>query len=168
MIIIEDLNVTDIVVPISEDVAYLVESGGTAVTQVRITMKEKVVGTLIDGVTLIFADNNPSDDTITRDLGSWFDDGFAVGMNITVTGTTTNDGTFVITGLTEKVITTTDTLADQTTADGAVVGNIPDTDWFVHETVDSTNKYTVIEVSPTALRFVKTGGTGTVRAWVRT
>ena len=156
MIIIEDLNVTDIVVPISEDVAYLVESGGTAVTQVRITMKEKVVGTLIDGVTLIFADNNPSDDTITRDLGSWFDDGFAVGMNITVTG------------LTEKVITTTDTLADQTTADGAVVGNIPDTDWFVHETVDSTNKYTVIEVSPTALRFVKTGGTGTVRAWVRT
>lgn len=52
---------------------------------------------------LTFADANP--DTITRASGSWVDDGFQEGDQITVEGSADNNGTFTIAGLTATVIT---------------------------------------------------------------
>jgi hypothetical protein len=170
MIIIEDLDVTDTIVPIAEDASYIVDSGGTASTEVRITMKEKVIGNLISGVSVTFSDNNPSADSITRTKGSWIDDGFDVGMILTITGTTSNNGSFTIATITDLVITLIggDVLANEVGA-ASIAGNIADADWFVSETVaGGAYSYKLFEMSPTGLRFVKVSGTGTTRIWVRT
>lgn len=53
--------------------------------------------------TLAFANANP--DTITRGSGSWITDGFKVGMTITVTGSTSNNGVYTIAALTATVLT---------------------------------------------------------------
>ena len=52
---------------------------------------------------LTFADANP--DTITRSAGSWITDGFVVGMDIVIDGSSLNDGTYKIASLTATVIT---------------------------------------------------------------
>jgi hypothetical protein len=46
-------------------------------------------------------------DTIARNTGNWFDDGFRAGMSVTIDGTNaaTNDGTFVIDTLTSVLMT---------------------------------------------------------------
>lgn len=43
--------------------------------------------------------------TITRTLGSWINDGFAVGMSVVTTGSTSNNDTLVITALSATVMT---------------------------------------------------------------
>ena len=172
MIIIEDLDVVDVVVPISEDAAYLVAVPAATTVDVHITMKEKVVGSMISDAVVSFTENTPSDDTITRDKGSWIDDGFGVGMDLTVSGSVSNDATYTIAAVTDLVITldTGDDLADEPDVAGVTItGAIVAGDWFVHETVTAgTHSFQSLEVSPTALRFERTAGTGTVRAWVRT
>ncbi len=60
---------------------------------------------------LVFA---ASGDTITRSGGSWLDDGFAVGDNVTVDGSVANDGTRIITVLSATVMTFASGLADET------------------------------------------------------
>jgi len=170
MIILEDLNAVDIIVPIAEDANYLVSVPAATTMDVRITMKEKVVGTLINGVSITFADNNPSADSLSRTKGSWIDDGFAVGMILTVTGTTLNNGTYTIASLDALVITLDggDVLADEAGA-ASIVGNIAAADWFVHETIAASNhSYKVFEISPTAFKFTRATGTGVCRVWVRT
>jgi len=54
--------------------------------------------------TLTFGDNGASPDTITRNRGSWIDEGFAVGDSFTIAGTSSNDGTYTITALTATVL----------------------------------------------------------------
>lgn len=53
--------------------------------------------------TLTFADGAP--DTLTRASGSWLADGFAVGDIVDVTGTASNDGSYLVTALTALVMT---------------------------------------------------------------
>ncbi len=60
---------------------------------------------------LVFA---ASGDTITRSGGSFLDDGFAVGDSVTVDGSASNDGTRIITVLTDTVMTFASGLADET------------------------------------------------------
>ncbi len=57
-------------------------------------------------------------DTITRDSGSWIDDGFLVGQTITVSGTTANNGTYTINSVTDTCITLNpnERLSDETVA----------------------------------------------------
>ncbi len=55
-------------------------------------------------MTLTFGDNGASPDTITRNSGSWLDDGFRVGDSITITGTASNNVTKTITALTATVL----------------------------------------------------------------
>jgi hypothetical protein len=58
--------------------------------------------------------------TITRSAGSWLDDGFVVGMHVTVLGTTSNDGaTGPITTITDTVLTFAAGLADEADVEGA-------------------------------------------------
>lgn len=55
--------------------------------------------------TLTFGDNGASPDTISRNRGSWLEDGFRVGDSVTISGTASNDGTYTITVLTGTVLT---------------------------------------------------------------
>jgi hypothetical protein len=52
-----------------------------------------------------FAEVSTTGDTITRAAGSWFDDGFAVGMTFAVTGSVSNNVTGVIANLSATVMT---------------------------------------------------------------
>lgn len=61
------------------------------------------------------------DDTITRSSGSWVDDGFAVGLTVTVAGTDSNDVTGEITALTDTVMTLDTALADEGPVGGCSV-----------------------------------------------
>ncbi len=60
-----------------------------------------------------FADSDP--DTITRDAGSWTADGFRPGDVVVVGGTASNDGTFVVDGVSALVLTLS--AADSLTAE---------------------------------------------------
>lgn len=55
--------------------------------------------------TFTYADNDPSPDTITASSGSFVTDGFAAGMYVTVSGTTSNDGTYQISTVTASTLT---------------------------------------------------------------
>lgn len=59
--------------------------------------------TATGGRTLTFADANP--DTITASSGSFISDGYVHGMALTVTGTTSNNGTYIINTVGATVIT---------------------------------------------------------------
>lgn len=80
---------------------------------------ETVLATLVSQPTLTFANVA---ETITRNRGSWLDDGFRVGDTVTISGTASNDGTGVIQTLTALVMTldTGDVLADETIKIGDV------------------------------------------------
>lgn len=81
--------------------------------------------------TLAFANANP--DTITRNTGSFVDDGFAAGMSVTVAGSTGNNGTYTIASLTATVITlvTGDSLTVEAAAAGrTLTGEETETTWI--------------------------------------
>lgn len=162
-------DVVDEVIVTSQDATYLV-SGGSGNADIKITLNENVQGILFSGVELTFADNDPSDDTITRNKGSWIDDNFEAGMTITITGTASNNNSFLIADVTDLVLTMDNAVALTDEADvvpTSAVGNIADADWFLHEQVTAGNhKYTVFENGPTGIRITRTSGSG-VKAWVR-
>ena len=172
MIILEDLDVSTFIVKTAEDCSYLYDCGGTATCAVSMTMKDRInASDEVTGVVLVFSDNGGSDDTITRDKGSWLENDFRVGMLLTIADTVSNNGTgIVITGVTDKVLSVaTGSLADETTDVDAHTTSavIPDTDWVPYEAITAAAKgHTVVEMSGTGLKFVK-GGSGTVRIWVR-
>jgi hypothetical protein len=75
--------------------------------------------------TLTFAEVGATGDTITRSIGSWITDGFAVGMVVTVAGSVSNNVTGRIASLSATVITfdTTDLAAEATVPSCTVVGS---------------------------------------------
>lgn len=81
------------------------------------------VARMAAGTSLTFAEVGSGTDTVTRATGSWIGEGFAVGDTVTFSGTGgTNDVSGLITVLTATVMTVSVDLADQTTANAAVVG----------------------------------------------
>lgn len=87
--------------------------------------------------TLTFAEVGATDDTITRSVGSFIDDGFAVGDVVTVAGTTLNNVTGRIKALSATVLTFDGTdLAVEVTAAG--VGSIVASNGFVFAEVGAT------------------------------
>lgn len=73
-----------------------------------------------------------SADTITRNTGSWVTDGFKVGMQITIDGTSSNDGTHTVVTVTPTVLTVGNTLADEANVDAAdftITGSEPLSTW---------------------------------------
>ena len=87
--------------------------------------------------TLTFAEVGATDDTITRSVGSFIDDGLAVGDVVTVAGTTLNNVTGRIKALSATVLTfdTTD-LAAEVTAAG--VGSIVASNGLIFAEVGAT------------------------------
>ena len=76
-----------------------------------------------------FNDNNPSADTIVRSTGSFIDDGYLPLMDVTVTGSTSNNDTFKIAegGVTASTLTldSTETLTDESNAAGVSILGVP-------------------------------------------
>lgn len=87
--------------------------------------------------TLTFAEVGGTGDTITRSTGSWIDDGFAVGMFFTVSGSVSNNVSDKIASLSATVITLGST---DLAAEGPVAG--------------------VVVVASPAITFAEVGGTG--------
>ncbi|HQY59803.1 MAG TPA: hypothetical protein PK141_00275 [Polyangiaceae bacterium] len=87
--------------------------------------------------TLTFAEVGATDDTITRSVGSFVDDGLAVGDVVTVAGTTLNNVTGRIKTLTATVLTfdATDLVAEVTAAG---VGSIVASNGFIFAEVGGT------------------------------
>lgn len=170
-VIREFLNVTDQVVVTPLDASFIVQNATLSTLEVRITMKDKVLGTFINvGVTLQFVDGGVGNDTLVRDKGSWIDEQFDVGMILTISGSASNDGsTYTITAISDKTLTfATGTVTAEADATGvSITGNIPDTDWIVHETFGAgVDGFRYIENCGTGLRFVH-GGSGVSNVWVR-
>lgn len=169
----EFLDVTDQVIKTPQDVSYIVDCGGTAAASVSITLKEQVQGNFVGAnVSLEFVDGAAGDDTLTRNRGSWIDDGFGIGQTLTITNTVSNNfATYVITAIDALTLTfATGTVAAEVVAGDAVVivGDIAVADFVVYETIAAgLKKFTYVEGSGTGLRFLKTGGTGTIRVWVQ-
>jgi hypothetical protein len=70
--------------------------------------------TIVASPSLTFAEVGATGDTVTRNKGSWLDDGFRVGDSITFAGTASNNVTGAIAALTATVLTfgTTDVVAE--------------------------------------------------------
>lgn len=62
--------------------------------------------------------------TITRDTGSWLDDGFVIGDWVTVTGTASNNVSGFISALSATVLTIGAVLANETTSAATVIGSM--------------------------------------------
>jgi len=79
----------------------------------------KVGTTIINGFTF-----TATADTITRDQGSWIDDGFKLGDTIkAVTTSATNDGTYTVSNITDTVLTCSGAgFTNQVDGDAIVVG----------------------------------------------
>ena len=159
-----------------DQVSLAIRTGAGTTIQVQITLEEKPLAALEDSIwkpELIFGDNGGSDDTITRNKGSWIADGFAVGQLLTITNTVSNNVIDVaVTAVTEKVLSvTTGSFADETVAEGNTVtidGSIPDADWLVYDTVAAASDYfTTFEYGPTAIRLFRASGSATCKAWLR-
>ena len=168
----EYLNTETIVVKTPQDTTYIVKCGGTATIDVSITLKEQVIGAYIGAnVTLEFVDGGGSDDSLTRNRGSFIDDGFGVGMTLTIANTTSNDGAaYVITGITADTLTfATGTITAEVITDDTVTidGAIAIADFVPYESIAAgLSTFTYIEGSGTGLRFVK-GGAGVVDIWIQ-
>ncbi|KKM68032.1 hypothetical protein LCGC14_1465010 [marine sediment metagenome] len=86
---------------------------------------------------------------LTRDAGSWLDEGFAVNQTVTLGGSASNDGPLTITAVTALVITVAETLVaegSQTDLTLTATGELPTgldllTDYFVG--VIDANTYTL-------------------------
>jgi len=85
--------------------------------------------------TLTFA---ASGHTITRNRGSWIDDGFKVGDSVTTTGTVSNNGTATITALSATVMTFGSGLTDETIGSFGVLITATETAVNWRSSIDST------------------------------
>ncbi len=91
----------------------------------RAAKMSRVKAVMTGTPSLTFAEVGATGDTITRDVGSWITDGFAVGDVITVTLSASNNVTGPIASLSATVITlgTTDLVAEVTAAAKVVASN---------------------------------------------
>lgn len=72
---------------------------------------------------LTFSDVGATGDTIVRSAGSWLADGFLLGDHITVAGTVSNNGSYVIDAINATTITLdAETLTDETLTGATVTG----------------------------------------------
>lgn len=159
------------------DVAQYIFSIPAASTyRVDTTLEQDVIATFDNlGVTLTFDENTPSDDTITRDKGSWVDEHFVVGMTVTIAGSVSNDGSYTIDTVTDTVITldSGDDLADETilATDTVTVDGLYDNDivWteYVAATAGADKSYKQIDPAPNGVRFVRTVGSNDATVWIK-
>lgn len=154
----------------------MVETDVLTDADIYVTFVDSPLSELVDTIRkpkITFADNDPSNDTITRENGSWIADGFRAGHEIVIANTGSNDGTYTVDSVSELVLTldAADTLTDEEVAAGSnieITGSIPDADWKIEQTVPvETTEIITFEYGPKALRVTRRTGTGDVNLWVR-
>ena len=72
-------------------------------------------GPVLAGSPGVIIDETGGVDTLTRDAGSWLDEGFAVNQLVTLGGSASNNGVFTITIVTALVITVAEAVTDEGT-----------------------------------------------------
>lgn len=87
--------------------------------------------------------------TITRTLGSWLNDGFAVGMSVVTTGSTSNNDTLVITALTATVMTFAAGVVNEGPLPSSTVSIVQSETYTAHVSAASA-AYASIAASPRA------------------
>lgn len=82
----------------------LVEGGGdNDRARWEVTEDTTLVSTVLSTGDLTFTDVTGGDDTIDRTTGSWFDDGVAIGTQLTIAGSASNDQVVEVTGVLSAV-----------------------------------------------------------------
>lgn len=130
-------NITAVIASLSATVITL----GTE----DLTPETTTASTIVAYPTLTFAEVGASGDTITRNRGSWLDDGFRAGDTIAISGTASNNVTGAITGATATVLTmgTTDLNPEVIrTSVANVTGVLLATDWMAALDADYTAQIT--------------------------
>jgi hypothetical protein len=167
----------DEIVVVEDIVNFIVKVPAATTAEVRYSLEQWIKATYLTAASspevLVFSDTG-GDDTLTRTVGSWEDEHFVTGMNMTVTGTTSNNSTFLIKSVSEKAITfdTAVTLTDETInlPTGVVINGLYDdaSVWMTGiSIVASSDVFKQLEYAPNALRFVRTSGAGDVVVWVK-
>ena len=110
-------------------------------------------------------------DTITRTTGSWIDDGYKVGTNISITGSVSNNGSTSVTGVADLVLSTGGALTTETNVAATVSQNNADPgDWVVDESLGFTPQYvglilSGIDAGSEDTILYNTNPTGSTGAW---
>jgi len=168
-----NITTETVIVPVSDIINYILKITGTATFNVDYTLEKYVQSSAVldSTTTLTFADVNP--DTITRSKGSWIADEYVAGMTATITGTTSNNVSYLIATVTEKVLTldagaavTAETITDSSGV--TIIADIPAASWLTdHTAVDAAgSEFIVLEFAPTAIRFSRSAGTGSADLWL--
>jgi len=158
-----------IIIPTADIVSYIIKITSAGSFDVSYTLAPCVQGNLTPDAagTLTFGDNDP--DTITRSKGSWIADRFVPGMTVAITGTTSNNASYLIDSVTESTLTLDvgETAAAEVITDSSgvvMVADIPASWWMVHHTT-SVDEFVSFEWGPTGIKI--SGGTGTADIWVK-
>ena len=93
----------------NSDVEFSVGFNGTKteVSHTVVTQQGDAVQAVAENATMVAGtvlNYNIGPNEITRTTGSWIDDGFVNGMQLEITGSSTNDGTYSVTGVTATTI----------------------------------------------------------------
>lgn len=109
--------------------------------------------------TISFNDNGANPDTITDSAGGFTAAGFAVGQEITISGSATNDGTYTIAAVTDTVITLIDDdeLATEAVGSAIVIKDAAEGTWAQARFLTSGTRSVVIN----GQAFTYTGGEST-------
>lgn len=119
IVLVGDITTDDILQDVIDEIdAYETASGRHS--RVIVQLREPYPDCAMQGEPAD-VDFSAAADTITRGTGSWVTDGFKVGMDITIAGTASNNGTFTVTTVTATELTTdgSPSLADETNVDGS-------------------------------------------------
>lgn len=137
--------------------------------ELNITKEPDITATVLLG-NVVFSDDNP--DTITRqDGGSFVDDGFASGMRLEVSNSTSNNAIYTIDNVSEKVITLDagDSLTDETDNDVTLYGFQAAGDFWYRTCLVSG--YAIFEkfceYGPNYFRVNHVAGNGDITIWVK-
>lgn len=164
-------GVVDSIFNISRDTVILLSVPATTVVRLSITLEDPVYA-FFSGGDLTFSDNNPSQDTITRNVGSFVDDRFVAGMYFIVTGTVSNDGTYLIDSVTDQTITldAAETLTDEVDVSDIIPeGNLRTSAvWFEDSVITGETYHNVTFIDDiSSIRIERISGTGSITLWIK-
>ena len=142
----EETQKNTIVLDSRETIVHAISAPSSSYTISVLKLGEDVGERVTGTPSITFANDNP--DTITRDSGSFLDDGFQVGDSITVKDTTFNDGEYVLDGVSALVLTVSvsDFLSAEVTSSAYIstgTTDSPATPLVTYDATDMEIVYTV-------------------------
>jgi len=146
-------------------------SGGGGVKYLNGVISDRMIATIAFYVkwftTDVLLTFDGATKTITRsnnlEFGSFITDGFKVGDSFDVNGSGSNNSSFTITEITDRVITVSETISDETTAAATLFGTTPITaiDYYYNLCENNTAQFFNLSDRETKPRFSVDGITAT-------